>query len=129
MQTCHTWVLEKNKNCFSLLSLHTIDNAKIKMYFLRHFYFCYLIISILEHIVSKYNAFYSDNFSENEIAESILSLVGTKNKEDTQPIVVKKLIPNARRDDWHLFYLCDSNSYLNYKISHFIKNSTFLIKR
>ena len=69
-----------------------IDLTKFPMStFNEHFF------SIIEHIFSDYDFCYGDDVSENEIAESILSLVETEKKAETQP-KLKKLIPNERQD-------------------------------
>ncbi len=54
--------------------------------------------TIMEHIFSNYENCYSDDVSEKEIAESILSLVEAEKKVEGQP-KIKKLIPNERKDD------------------------------
>ena len=46
--------------------------------------------SILEYIFSNYDFYYSDDVSENEIAESILSLVEIERNKEEQPKVKKK---------------------------------------
>ena len=69
-----------------------IDLTKFPMStFNEHFF------PILEHIFSNYDFCYGDDVSENEIAESIFSLVEMDKKVETQP-KVKKLIPNERKD-------------------------------
>ena len=70
-----------------------IDLTKLPVSTIKRYLF-----TIMEHIFSNYENCYSDDVSEKEIAESILSLVEAEKKVEGQP-KIKKLIPNKRKDD------------------------------
>ena len=69
-----------------------IDLTKLSISTFNEYFF-----NIMEHIFSNYEICYNDDISENEIAKTILSLVETEKKSETQP-KVKKLVPNERKD-------------------------------
>lgn len=49
------------------------------------------LLCILEHIFNNYEKFYNTDIKEDEIAESLLSLIETQNKSENKPKTYKKI--------------------------------------